>query len=184
MVIHWHAFLLLRSCCPTDPADDKVYIHKQSAAGSAPDCLSLFLALKVLASHPLLFPLLCCLPHSAGVHRLLPIHRFPFSLPATCTLPSALRGSSLHTRTNTPSVLCLRSAAHHPTSRLYLSSEYFSPQSVSASISFSLMLSVSEPPSPSLTVTASLLLFLGLTGRLTCVQGDGCSAASLKVDLS
>lgn len=32
MVIHWHAFLLLRSCCPTDPADDKVYIHKQSAA--------------------------------------------------------------------------------------------------------------------------------------------------------
>lgn len=52
MVIHWHAFLLLRSCCPTDPADDKVYIHKQSAAGSAPDCLSLFLALKVLASHP------------------------------------------------------------------------------------------------------------------------------------
>lgn len=50
MVIHWHAFLLLRSCCPTDPADDKVYIHKQSAAGSAPDCLSHFLALKVLAS--------------------------------------------------------------------------------------------------------------------------------------
>lgn len=65
MVIHWHAFLLLRSCCPTDPADDKVYIHKQSAAGSAPDCLSLFLTLKVLASPPppfsptLLPPSLC-----------------------------------------------------------------------------------------------------------------------------
>lgn len=176
MVIHWHAFLLLRSCCPTDPADDKVYIHKQSAAALPRTAFPSSSLSKSLLSPPLLFPLLCCLPHSAGVHRLLPIHRFPFSLPATCTLPSALRGSSLHTRTNTPSVLCLRSAAHHPTSGLYLSSEYFSPQSVSASISFSLMLSVSEPPSPSLSVTASLLLFLELTGRLTCVQGDGCSA--------
>lgn len=185
MVIHRHAFLLLRSCCPTDPADDKVYIHKQSAAGCAPDCLSLFLALKVLASPPPSF-----FPYSAASLTLPACTDFSrytaFPSPATCTLPSALRGSSLHTRTNTPSVLCLRSAAHHPASRLYLSSEYFSPQSVSASISFSLMLSVSEPLSPSLSLsmTASLLLFLGLTGRLTCVQGDGCSAASLKVDLS
>lgn len=153
MVIHWHAFLLLRSCCPTDPADDKVYIHKQSAAALPRTAFPSSSLSKSLLSPPLLFPLLCCLPHSAGVHRLLPIHRFPFSLPATCTLPSALRGSSLHTRTNTPSVLCLRSAAHHPTSGLYLSSEYFSPQSVSASISFS---PLSCCLSPSLPLPLSL----------------------------
>lgn len=178
MVIHWHAFLLLRSCCPTDPADDKVYIHKQSAAALPRTAFPSSSLSKSLLSPPppfsptLLPPSLCrraptspdtplsllpsCYMHaSLSAPRLLFTHTHKHTecfVPPICRPPPHLRALSF-LRIFLSSV-CLRFY-------LFLSS---------------LMLSVSEPPSPSLSVTASLLLFLELTGRLTCVQGDGCSA--------
>lgn len=178
MVIHWHAFLLLRSCCPTDPADDKVYIHKQSAAALPRTAFPSSSLSKSLLSPPppfsptLLPPSLCrraptspdtplsllpsCYMHaSLSAPRLLFTHTHKHTecfVPPICRPPPHLRALSF-LRIFLSSV-CLRFY-------LFLSS---------------LMLSVSEPPSLSLSVTASLLLFLELTGRLTCVQGDGCSA--------
>lgn len=157
---------------PADPADDKVYIHNAALPAlhcSLPACLSTWLRPNCLSS-PSLSSFLCSLKHSKILASLSFLTPRCFCLPPSLylsiwqhalTLPTLLLSPFPSRYIRSPSALCFLSLTHtharrllfthsavclppaHPASWLYLFSDYFSPQSVSASISFSLTLSVS-----------------------------------------
>lgn len=189
MVIHQHPCLLLCSCCALIPQMIKVYIHNAALPAlrcSLPHCLPLSLTetkLPLLPVSPVFSTLLHSpfFPFCSSVRLFLYLLCLSLSLTcadslllphATYALPLCFAFSHWYTLSSyTQRYVPLPRPPHLlalSVLRIFLSS---------VCLCFYLFLSLSFS-----LLTASLLL--GLAGRLTCVHGDACSAASLKVALS
>ena len=185
MVIHQHASLLLCSCYPLIPQTIKFTSTMQHCRLHAAPCLPSSLSLSLYLTETKL-PLLSSLrPQALTILAAFSSLRLSSTLPvslnlATCVdSPDALALLFLHATYALP-LRCAFSNQHTRSQALLCASlpptpppGFISPQNISL-LTLSLPLSLSSV-SPALWLRPSSS---GFAGRLTCVQGDGCAAAS------